>query len=118
MVTIMYSLILLIDVKWHLHATIGSMSIQLCRSGLRMHQLTKFHMNQLLGDLIDICTLVYFDDIFIFSCTKENYQKYVNMVFDKLAKFKYHVKHKKYKQFSKKVKFLGHTVSDAGVGVI
>ena len=40
------------------------------------------------------------------------------MVFDRLAQFKYHVKHKKCELFSDKVEFLGHTVSDAGVGVV
>ena len=40
------------------------------------------------------------------------------MVFDRLAQFKYHVKHKKCELFSKKSKFLGHTVSAAGVGIV
>ena len=38
-------------------------------------------------------------------------------MFDRLAKFKYHVKLKKCKLFCKKVESLGHTVSVAGVGV-
>ena len=40
------------------------------------------------------------------------------MVFDRLAQFKYHVKRKKCELFSKKVEFLGHNVSAAGVGVV
>ena len=32
------------------------------------------------------------------------------MVCDRLAQFKYHVKHKKCEVFSEKVEFLGHTV--------
>ena len=40
------------------------------------------------------------------------------MVFDILAKFKYHVKHKKCQLFSKKVEFLSHTVLAAGVGIV
>ena len=39
MVIIRYQLILLIDIKWLLHAAMGSMSIQLYLLGLRMHQL-------------------------------------------------------------------------------
>ena len=39
------------------------------------------------------------------------------MVFDRLPKFKYHVKHKLYEMFSKKAEFLGHTVL-AGVLVL
>ena len=40
------------------------------------------------------------------------------MVFDSLAQFKHHIKHKKYELFSEKVEFLGHTVSVAGVGIV
>ena len=38
MVVARYQLILLIDIKWRLHAAVGSIIIQLY-SGLRMHQL-------------------------------------------------------------------------------
>ena len=40
------------------------------------------------------------------------------MLFNMLSQFEYHVKHKKCELFSKKVEFLGHTVSAAGVGVL
>ena len=75
-------------------------------------------MNQLLGDLVDICALVCLDDILIFSHTEEEHQKHVHMVFDKLAQSKYHVKCKKCELFSEKVEFLGRTVSAAGVGIV
>ena len=39
MVIIRYQLILMIDIKWHLHTAMGSMSIQLCHLALKMHQL-------------------------------------------------------------------------------
>ena len=75
-------------------------------------------MNQLLGDLVDVCALVYLDDILFFSRTEEEHRKHVRMVFDKLAQSKYHVKRKKCELFSEKFEFLGHTVSAAGVGVV
>ena len=40
------------------------------------------------------------------------------MVFNRLAQFKYYVKCKKCELFSKKVGFLGHTVSAAGIGIV
>ena len=40
------------------------------------------------------------------------------MVFDRLAQFNYHVKHKKSELFYKKVEFFGHTVLAAGVGLV
>ena len=58
------------------------------------------------------------DDILIFSYTEEKHQKYVCMVFDKLAQFKYHVKCKKCELFSEKVEFLGDTVLAAGIGIV
>ena len=75
-------------------------------------------MNQLLGDLNDIYTLVYLDDTLIFSYTNEKYWKHIRMVFARIAKFNYYVKCKKCELFSKKVEFLGHTVSTAGVGIV
>ena len=62
--------------------------------------------------------MVYLDAILILSHTEGEYWKYIHMVFNKLAKFKYHVKCKKCKLFSKKVEFLGYTVSAAGVGIV
>ena len=76
-------------------------------------------MNQLLGDLVDVYTLVYLNDIIIFfSHTKEEHWKHVHIVFDRLAAFKYYVKCKKCELFSKIVEFLGHTISAANAGVV
>ena len=74
-------------------------------------------MNQLLGDLVDICALVYLDGIIIFLYIEEEYQKHVHMVFDRIAQFQYHVKCNKCELFFKMVEFLVHTVSTAGIGV-
>ena len=76
------------------------------------------YKNQFLGDLIDVCVLVYLDDIFIFSYTEEEYQKHIDRVFDRLAQFKYHVKHKKCELFSEQVEFLGQTILADGVGIV
>ena len=75
-------------------------------------------MNQLLGNLVDVCVLVSLDDIIIFSSTKKKHQKHVRIVFDRLAQFKYHVKCKNCELFSKKVKFLGYIVLVASVGIV
>ena len=77
-----------------------------------------YHMNQALGDLVNVYALAYLDDILIFSNTKEEHWKHVPMVCNRLAKFKYHVKLKKCELFSKWVEFLCHTVSPASVAAI
>ena len=74
-------------------------------------------MNQLLGDLVDVYALVFLDNILVFSYTEEEYRKHVCLVFDRLAQFKYHVKHKKCELFSEKVEFIGQTVLAAGIGI-
>ena len=89
-----YQLILLIDTKWHLHATMGNMSIQLCLSGLRMHQLflTLYKLAIRRSSWYWCIGLL---GCFFFSRTKEEHQKHICMVFDRLAQFKYHIKCKK-----------------------
>ena len=63
-------------------------------------------MNQLFGDPVDVCKLVFLDNILILSYTEGKYQKHIHMVFDRLAQLKYYVKHKKCERFSEKVEFL------------
>ena len=63
-------------------------------------------MNQLLGDLVDVCALVYLDDILIFCLIKKRILKACIYGIYRLAQFKYNVKHKKCKLFSKKADFL------------
>ena len=48
-------------------------------------------MNQLPGDLLDVYALIYLNGIVIFSGIEKKHLKHVNMVFDKLAKFKYYI---------------------------
>ena len=84
-----------------------------------MYQITFLHhMNQLLGDLVDVYALVYFDDILIFQCTKEEHRKHVCMVFDRLTKLKYHNKCKKCELFSKKMEFFGRKILASGIGFV
>ena len=75
-------------------------------------------MYQLIGDLVDVCVLVYLNDILIFSHTEEEHWKHVCRVFDRLNKFKYYVKCKKCELFLKKIEFLDKIVLVAGIGVV
>ena len=45
-------------------------------------------MNHVFFDLLDDCTIVYLDNILIFSRTKEEHFTALNKVFSCLAKFK------------------------------
>ena len=61
--------------------------------------------NQILSDLVDICVLVYLDDILIRLHTEEENQKHLYIVLNELGKFKYYIKHKKKELFSKRLSF-------------
>ena len=74
-------------------------------------------MNLLLADLLDICVLVYMDDILIFSKSAEEYFQHVCQVFKCLNKKKWHVKQKKCVLFLEEVEFLRHVVSSEGIKV-
>ena len=74
-------------------------------------------MNLLLSDLLDVCVLVYMDDILIFSKSAEEHHQHIRQVFECLNEKKWHVKQKKCVLFLEEVEFLGHVVSSEGIKV-
>ena len=74
-------------------------------------------MNMLLADLLDVCVLVYMDDILIFSQTAEQHVEHVKRVFQRLQDHQWHVKESKCALFLSEVEFLGHVVSAQGIKV-
>ena len=71
-------------------------------------------MNLLLADLLDICVLVYMDDILIFSKSAEEHHQHIRQVFKLFNEKKWHVKQKKCALFLEEVEFLGHVISSEG----
>ena len=49
-------------------------------------------MNLVLYDLLDVCCVVYLDDILIFSKTEEEHWTHLRAVFERLAKHKLYLK--------------------------
>ena len=74
-------------------------------------------MNMLLADLLDVCVLVYMDDILIFSQTADQHAEHVKRVFQWLHEHNWHVKQSKCALFLPEVEFLGHVVSAEGIKV-
>lgn len=74
-------------------------------------------MNLMFADMVDVCVLVYLDDILIFSRNREEHRRHVHMVFQRLADSGFHVKRNKCTLFTPSVEFLGHVVSQDGVSV-
>ncbi|KAG0741236.1 hypothetical protein G6F22_005145 [Rhizopus arrhizus] len=72
-------------------------------------------MNDVLRDYVDKFVLVYLDDILIFSKTKDEHEKHLRMVLQRLRENKLYVNPKKCDFNKKAVEFLGYRVSEKGV---
>ena len=68
-------------------------------------------------DLLDVCVVVYLDDILIYSKDENSHRQHLRMVFDRLKKHQLYCKESKCELFLKKVDFLGHVISADGVAV-
>ena len=73
-------------------------------------------MNKIFEPLLDVCVIVYLDDILIFSRNMEEHKAHLRSVLDILRKNKLYAKLSKCTFFKNSVEFLGHIVSDKGVG--
>jgi RNase H-like domain found in reverse transcriptase/Reverse transcriptase (RNA-dependent DNA polymerase)/Integrase zinc binding domain/Chromo (CHRromatin Organisation MOdifier) domain/Zinc knuckle len=73
------------------------------------------YMNQALSGLIDVICVVYLDDILIFSKSEEEHVKHVKTVLERLRKHKLYAKRTKCEFAVRRLKFLGHIISDKGV---
>ena len=72
-------------------------------------------MNQILGDLE--FTVVYIDDIVIFSKTAEEHLRHINIVMQRLRDANIKISLKKSEFFCKKIEILGHVISAEGIEV-
>ena len=70
-------------------------------------------MGRILGDL-PFC-LTYLDDLIVFSKTKEEHLKHLEVVLERLRKAKLKLKRSKCSFFQEKINYLGHIVSKDGV---
>jgi hypothetical protein len=75
------------------------------------------YINRALAGLVDICCVVYLDDILIYSDTREQHVRDLRAVLERLRKFALYASFKKCKFFTDTVEFLGYTVSVAGVSI-
>ena len=72
-------------------------------------------MNQVLGDLILTCCIVYVDDIVVFSPDLETHLQDLQQVFDRLEQAGLKLKLSKCRFAVSKVKYLGHILSPEGI---
>ena len=72
-------------------------------------------MNDIFGDLINKCVVIYLDDIFIYSKDRESHVRHVREVLARLKKNDLFCKPEKCKFFQEKIEYLGHIVSKGHV---
>jgi len=72
-------------------------------------------MNDLFSDLLDVCVVVYLDDILIYSDDITQHRKHVKEVLKRLRKVGLYAKAEKCEFHSDSVKYLGYVLSPAGL---
>ena len=66
-------------------------------------------------DGLQFCSVVYIDDILIFSDSKEDHLKHLGLIFTALHKHQYHIRLPKCEFLREEVEFLGHQLSKEGI---
>src|ERR1043166_3743314 len=72
-------------------------------------------MNEVLRPVIGKCTVVYLNDIIIFSRDAKQYLEDVIQVLELIQKANLQIKLRKCKFFKKEIKFLGYKISGKGI---
>ena len=68
-------------------------------------------MNNLFSDLLDVCIVIYLDNILIYLNNMSKHHQHVKEVLKYLHKTGFHTKAEKYKFHSKLVEYLGYILS-------
>jgi len=72
-------------------------------------------MNDMFSDLLDVCIVVYLDDILIYSDDITQYRKHVKEVLKKLWKARLYAKAEKCEFHSDSVEYLDYVLSPSGL---
>jgi hypothetical protein len=74
-------------------------------------------MNGIFRDYLDKFVIVFLDDILIYSKSKEEHEKHLRMVLQVLKEHKLYDKFSKCSFYQKKIRYLGHIISEEGIAV-
>ncbi|XP_019103885.1 uncharacterized mitochondrial protein AtMg00860-like [Beta vulgaris subsp. vulgaris] len=72
-------------------------------------------MNRSFHEYLDICVVVFIDDILVYSKDEKEHEKHLRLVLDVLRKQKWFAKLSKCEFWLKEVAFLGHVINKEGV---
>lgn len=74
-------------------------------------------MNEVFKPFLRKFVLVFFDDILVYSNTKDEHVRHLKLVLEILVEHKLYANYKKCEFGKEKMAYLGHVVSGAGVSV-
>ncbi|KAJ3700836.1 hypothetical protein LUZ61_004541 [Rhynchospora tenuis] len=74
-------------------------------------------MNRVFRDMLDVCVVVFIDDILVYSRNSEEHATHLRMVLERLREHKLYAKFSKCDFWMNQISFLGHTISQEGLAV-
>ena len=72
-------------------------------------------MNDIFRDMLDICVIIYLDDILIYSKNDEDHEKHVRQVLQQLREHQLYARPSKCTFFTDTVEYLGHIIGPDGI---
>ena len=72
-------------------------------------------MNDIFSDLLDVCVVIYLNDILIYSNNMSEHYRYVKEVLKHLCKTSLYAKAEKCEFHSESVEYLGYILSPSGL---
>ena len=72
-------------------------------------------MNDIFRDMLDICVIVYLDDILVYSKNDEDHEKHVRQVLQRLRDNQLYARPSKCTFFTDTIEYLGHIVGPNGI---
>ena len=75
-------------------------------------------MNDIFRDMLDICVVVYLDDILVYSKNDEDHKQHVQQVLQRLRENQLYARPSKCIFFTGTVEYLGHVIRPDGVNQI
>ena len=74
-------------------------------------------INDILSNLLDVCIVIYLDDILIYSNNMSKHHQHIKEVLKCLYKAGLYAKVEKYEFYSELVKYLGYILSSSGLTI-
>jgi hypothetical protein len=72
-------------------------------------------MNDIFRDLLDVCVIVYLDDILVYSKNKEEHEQHLRQVLQRLKEHQLYAKLSKCTFFASSTEYLGHIIDGEGL---